>query len=71
MLLALILYTLFVKASNIQYNQTRILNYILVLIASYFIHRRYSIPEAVITTVRAPDDGCQHLKHVELPAVMQ
>ena len=24
-------------------------------------------PEAVITVVRAPDDGCQHLKHVELP----
>ena len=27
----------------------------------------YSIPEAVITFVRAPDDGCQHPKHVELP----
>jgi len=26
-----------------------------------------SIPEAVITVVRAPDDGCQHPKHVELP----
>ena len=25
------------------------------------------IPEAVITVVRAPDDGCQHPKHVELP----
>jgi len=27
-----------------------------------------SIPEAVITAVPAPDDGCQHPKHVELPA---
>ena len=26
------------------------------------------LPEAVITVVRAPDDGCQHPKHVELPA---
>ena len=26
-----------------------------------------SIPEAVITVVRAPDVGCQHPKHVELP----
>jgi len=25
------------------------------------------VPEAVITVVRAPDDGCQHPKHVELP----
>jgi len=25
------------------------------------------MPEAVITVVRAPDDGCQHPKHVELP----
>jgi len=25
------------------------------------------IPEAVITAVTAPDDGCQHPKHVELP----
>ena len=24
-------------------------------------------PEAVITAVRAPNDGCQHPKHVELP----
>jgi len=23
--------------------------------------------ETVITAVRAPDDGCQHMKHVELP----
>jgi len=29
-----------------------------------------SIPEAVITVVRAPDDGCQHPKHVELPTDM-
>ena len=28
----------------------------------------YSIPEAVITVLRAPDDGCQHPKYVELPA---
>ena len=26
--------------------------------------------EAVITVVRAPDDGCQHPKHVELPTEM-
>jgi len=25
------------------------------------------MPEAVITVVRAPDDRCQHTKHVELP----
>jgi len=25
------------------------------------------VPEAVITAVRALDDGCQHPKHVELP----
>jgi hypothetical protein len=30
-----------------------------------------SIPEAVITAVRAPDDGCQHPKHVELPREIQ
>jgi len=24
-------------------------------------------PKAVITAVPAPDDGCQHPKHVELP----
>ena len=24
------------------------------------------VPEAVITAVPAPDDGCQHPKHVEL-----
>ena len=29
-----------------------------------------SIPEAVITVVRAPDDGCQHPKLVELPTEM-
>ena len=28
------------------------------------------VPEAVITVVRAPDDGCQHPKHVELPTEM-
>ena len=28
------------------------------------------MPEAVITAVRAPDDGCQHPKHVELPTEM-
>jgi hypothetical protein len=26
-----------------------------------------TIPEAVIAVVQAPDDGCQHTKHVELP----
>ena len=25
-----------------------------------------AVPEAVITVVRVPDDGCQHPKHVEL-----
>jgi len=25
------------------------------------------VPESVITVVRAPDDGCQHPIHVELP----
>jgi len=25
------------------------------------------VPEAVITAVPAPDGGCQHPKHVELP----
>ena len=29
---------IFVKASNIQYDQSRILNYTLVLIAAYFTH---------------------------------
>ena len=38
----------------------------LVLVSAYFIHLQL-IPEAVITVVRAPDDGCQHPKHVELP----
>ena len=61
---------LFVKASNIQYNQSRILNYTLVLIATYFTHCSQSIPEAVITAVPAPDDGCQQPKHVELPTEM-
>ena len=28
---------------------------------------RPEVPEAVTTVVRAPDDGCQHPKHVELP----
>jgi len=31
-------YIIFVKASNIQYDQSRIVNYILVLIAAYFTH---------------------------------
>ena len=30
----------------------------------------YSIPKAVFTVVRAPDGGCLHPKHVELPTVM-
>ena len=41
--------------------------YRLVLVAAYFIHCSYSITEAVITVVRAPDDWYQHPKHVELP----
>jgi len=28
------------------------------------------MPEAVITVARAPDDGCQHPKHAELPTEM-
>jgi len=27
----------------------------------------WPVPEAVITVVRAPDDECQHPKHVEMP----
>jgi len=30
----------------------------------------WPVPEAVITVVRAPDDGCQHPKYVELPREM-
>jgi len=30
----------------------------------------WPVPEAVITTVPAPDGGCQHPKHVELPTEM-
>jgi len=37
------------------------------LVAAYFTHCSWPVPEAVITAVPAPDDGCQHLKHVELP----
>jgi hypothetical protein len=29
------------------------------------------LPEAVITVVRASDDGCQHPKRVELPTEIQ
>jgi len=50
--------------------RSRILNYMLVLIAVCFTHCSQSIAEAVITAVRAPDDGCQHPKHVELPTEM-
>ena len=52
------------------YNQTRILNYTLVLISAYFTHCSQSITEAAITAVPAADDGCQHPKHVELPTEM-
>jgi len=31
----------------------------------------YSIPEAVLLVEHAPDDGCQHPKHVQLPTEMQ
>ena len=41
-------------------------NYILVLVVAYFIHCIQSIPEAVITVVPAPDNGCQLPKHIEL-----
>jgi hypothetical protein len=47
-----------------------VLYYTLVLIAAYFTHCSQSIPEAVITAVPAPDGGCQHPKHVELPTEM-
>jgi len=30
----------------------------------------WPVSEAVITAVRAPDDGCQHPKHAELPTEM-
>jgi len=40
------------------------------LVAAYFIHCSWPVPEAVITAVRAPDDGCQHPIHVELPTEM-
>jgi len=47
------------------------LNYLVsVLVAAYFTHCSQSIPEAVITVVPAPDDGCQQPKHVELPTEM-
>jgi len=55
---------------NIQYDQPTILNYTLLLIAPYFTHCIYSIPEAVITAAPAPEDGCQHPKHVELSTEM-
>ena len=29
------------------------------------------MPEAVITVVRAPDDGCQHPKHVDMYSRLQ
>jgi len=61
---------IFLKASNIQYDQSRILNYTLVLTAAYFTHCSQSIPEALITAVPAPDGGCQHWKHVELHTEM-
>jgi hypothetical protein len=43
---------------------------VLVLIAVYFTHCSQSIPEAVITAVPAPDDGCQHPEYAELPTEM-
>ena len=30
----------------------------------------WPVPEAVIAVLRAPDDGCQHPKHVELSREM-
>jgi hypothetical protein len=39
--------------------------------AAYFTHCSLSVQEAVITVVRAPDDGYHHPKHVELPTEMQ
>ena len=34
----------------------------------YFCRQLYMFRVlTLLTTVRAPDDGCQHLKHVELP----
>jgi len=46
-----------------------------VIILLYFCRQLYMfrvltprpVPEAVSAVVRAPDDGCQHPKHVELP----
>ena len=34
-------------------------------------YKSHPIPEAVITVVRAPDDGYQQPKHVELPTEIQ
>jgi len=42
----------------------------LIIIKLNSIHCSQSIPEAVITAVPAPDDGCQQSKHVELPTEM-
>jgi len=42
----------------------------LVLVAAYFIYCSWQMSEAVITGVRAPDDGWQHPEHVELPTEM-
>jgi len=61
-----ILCILSIKTSKIQYNQSGILNYILVV--AYFI---WPVSEAAIRAVPAPDDGYQHLIHVELPTKMQ
>ena len=40
------------------------------LTAALFKHYSQATPEAVITAVSAPDDGCQQPKHVELPTEM-
>ena len=41
-----------------------VLKRILVQRVGFFLKYK---PEAVVTVVLAPDDGCQHPKHVELP----
>ena len=61
-------FTVFKFLTTVQQDATySVYSISVVLATAYFIHCSCPIPEAVITVVRAPDDGCQHPKHVELP----
>jgi len=55
-----------VKSSIFKYVQQNI-KYITIYIYIYIRNLGSSMPEAVVAVVRAPDDGCQHPKHVQLP----